>query len=57
MTKEKYEKPFMEIIELKNDIIMGSGNGMCGGYGECSPVGVCEDDCIAHCSYCPGDGH
>ena len=49
MTKEKYEKPIMEVVDLKDDVILTScsldlGNATCGLVG-CSPVTGCEKDC------------
>ena len=29
MIKEKYEKPFMEVVELKDDVILTSGGPNC----------------------------
>ena len=46
MKKEKYEKPVMEIVELKDDVILDSTE-----Y-PCPPVGVCYDSCQVDL-YCP----
>ena len=37
MTKEKYVKPIMEVVDLKDDVILTSGG--------CPPVGICPDTC------------
>jgi hypothetical protein len=40
MIKEKYEKPFMEVVELKDDVILTSGGS--------SPY--CPTDCTTDAS-------
>lgn len=55
MIKEKYEKPFMEIIELKNDTIVTSlfcvREDACGSNNGCTEAcfGI---DCLSYCQNC-----
>ena len=49
MTKEKYETPIMEVVDLKDDVILTSGDG-------CPPVGICPDTCTP-VGICSGDEH
>ncbi len=56
MTKEKYVKPIMEVIDLKDDVILTSGGAIpiCIGAdaGGCPPVAVCIEGCpLDSCSY------
>ncbi len=50
MTKEKYEKPVMEVVELQDDVIITSGGiPYCTEAGHCPPVAVCQwGDSIIH---------
>ena len=48
MNKEKYEKPVMEVVDLKDDVILTSTGDACFPVGicddnACSPVGVCSN--------------
>ena len=50
MNKEKYEKPVMEVVDLKDDVILTSIGNVCPPVGacvdnSCSPVGACVDNC------------
>ena len=63
MNKEKYEKPVMEVVDLKDDVILTSTGNACSPVGICDenaclPVGVCSD---VQCSWetiddCTWDG-
>ena len=44
MIKEKYEKPFMEVVELKDDVILSSSGVM--------PPDCPNDNCMSDIS-CP----
>ncbi len=56
MIKEKYEKPFMEIIDLKNDTIDTIVTSItCNMANECASEAIsCSDDCAIYYPYCPG---
>ena len=48
MNKEKYEKPVMEVVDLKDDVILTSIGNVCPPVGACvdngcSPVGGCSN--------------
>ena len=45
MIKEKYEKPFMEVVDLNDDVILTSG-------GPCLSDGVCDAHCYGYGDPC-----
>ena len=47
MIKEKYEKPFMEVVELKDDVILTSGTS-----NSCYPADGCSADAVACTKNC-----
>lgn len=56
MIREKYEKPIMEVVDLKDDVILTSG-ATYGCSGDCPSHGIgqyCGNDCP---SYHPWDCH
>ena len=63
MTKEKYEKPIMEVVDLKDDVTLTSGGDGSSSYcsydsGGCTTHNACYDKCLLEESdtLCPNVG-
>jgi hypothetical protein len=50
MTKEKYEKPIMEVVDLKDDVILTSVTSGCNPDIACGNY-TCTWDSISSCDY------
>ena len=50
MIKEKYEKPFMEVVELKDDVILTSGGSSPYCPSDCLTDIACATNCPSYCS-------
>ena len=56
MTKEKYVKPVMEVVDLKDDVILTSSGSSSNCPTDCLTDCLTDVSCAGYCAgYCPVD--